>query len=181
MVKTLNPRIRAADVMPDVLGVAQIAAGGVGTSELGAAAVTSGKIASGQVGATHVFDASVISGKVASGQIGAAHIYNDAVTSGKIASGQIGAAHIYDDAVTSGKVISGGIGAAHLYARGGLASGAGDSGFSYFHNFGATPSRENVYLTPRESAAFWVTAVNNSAVIISTSVSGTGCDVKVFR
>lgn len=44
MVKTLNPRIRAADVMPDVIGAAQIAAGGVGTSELATDAVTVAKM-----------------------------------------------------------------------------------------------------------------------------------------
>jgi len=82
VVKSLNPRIRAVDVMPDVLGAAQIGPGAVGTSELADGAVTSGK--------------------VASGQIGAAHIAADAVTATQIASGQVGASELADDAVKIG-------------------------------------------------------------------------------
>ena len=83
-------------------------------------------------------------------------------------------------AVVSGCVASGEIGySTHLFGDGGFVSGAGDS-LVATHGLGAVPPRENVILTPRANAIFWVTAVNASQISISTSVSGTGTDWKAF-
>jgi len=89
-------------------------------------------------------------------------------------SGQIAAGSIF-----SGHIASGQIGLYHVYCRKGFVSSANTT-LTAYHNLGFTPPAQNVCITPAANANFWIASVNDSAIVINSSVSGTGCYWKVF-
>ncbi|RLG82541.1 MAG: hypothetical protein DRO09_00155 [Thermoprotei archaeon] len=123
--------------------------------------IVSGHIASGQIGSAHIADGAILSGHIASGQIGATHIADGAILSGHIASGQIGAAHVASGALTF----------SNLKGVASFVSSA-DTTLTLSHNLGVTPSLYGV--TPHGNATYYVTTVNASQLVVTTTVSGVG-------
>lgn len=80
-------------------GTFAVAAGGIGTSQLGTDAVTSAKIA----------DSNITTGKLADSSVATGKIGDSAVTSAKIADNNVTTAKINDGAVTSNKLASGAV------------------------------------------------------------------------
>jgi len=78
--------------------------------------------------------------------------------------------HIRDDTVEM----------AQIRGIGGFGSNAGLV-ITVYHNLGEVPPRDHIFITPRANANYWITAVNASALEITTNTSGVGCDWRVFR
>src|SRR5210317_38411 len=93
----------------------KVAAGGVGTTELGAAAVTQAKIATAAVGSSQLAANAVTSAKIADGAVG---------TSAKLADGIVTAAKIANDAIDQAKIADGAVQREHLNSNVVNAAGA---------------------------------------------------------
>jgi hypothetical protein len=81
-----------------------IKAGGVGTSELAALAVTGAKIAADAISGAKIADNAIDSEHYTDGSIDAAHLASNAVTTAKINAGAVTTAKIGADAVTNAKI-----------------------------------------------------------------------------
>jgi len=89
-------------------GTVTVTAGGIGTTELAADAVTGAKIADDAIDSEHLVD----------GSIDNAHIADDAIDSEHYAAGSIDTAHIANDQITNALMADDAIGVAQLSATG---------------------------------------------------------------
>ena len=103
----LKAKVDGATLGLDSSGL-KVADGGVGTNQLGAAAVTSAKIATAAVGSSQLAGSAVTSAKLADGAVG---------SSAKIADGVVTAAKIANDAIDQTKIADGAVQREHLNAN----------------------------------------------------------------
>ena len=103
----LKAKVDGATLGLDSSGL-KVADGGVGTTQLGAAAVTSAKIATAAVGSSQLAGSAVTSAKLADGAVG---------SSAKIADGVVTAAKIANDAIDQTKIADGAVQREHLNAN----------------------------------------------------------------
>jgi len=112
-----------------------------------------------------------IGGVIASGHL-ETQAGRRAVISGTIASGAIFPGSVASGAIQSGNIASGAVQVGNLFEAGGSASAEGLTATVY-HNLGVTPTR--VVLTQLSSAYLGTLhegLVNNSALVVGTTVSG---------
>jgi hypothetical protein len=101
------------------IGTNQIKANAIVTGKIKKEAVTEGKIKSGAIGTTRLANGAVTAGKLATGAVGANQLADGAVTAaklggnavgnGNIADGAVNGTKITDGAVTSGKIANGAV------------------------------------------------------------------------
>ena len=118
----LKAKVDGATLGLDSSGL-KVADGGVGTNQLGAAAVTSAKIATAAVGSSQLAGSAVTSAKLADGAVG---------SSAKIADGVVTAAKIANDAIDQTKIADGAVQREHLNAN--VVNAAGALGLDLTNN-----------------------------------------------
>lgn len=119
-------------------------AGGIGTAELTALAITTAKIADLAVTTAKLADDAVTAAKIAANAVGSSEIAADAVGASEIAANAVGSSELADNAVTAQKIATDAVGSSELADNavdtGAIADGAVTSNKMFISRAGDTQS-----------------------------------------